>query len=280
MHDELNMKARGKRRGKENVNQVAVTEEGATFRSYRDGSKVFLTPELSVLSQKAYGADIIIPLDELPPYHISREALELSNLKSHRWMARSLHTHLADVRQQAMYAVVHGNVDYELRQKSIDYLSSLPFDGFAIGGALGKDKEELNDLLKFLMPRIPQDRPNHLLGIADLESIDNGVRQGVDTFDSCYPTRIARHGNVLTDQGQLKLTKAEFKEEFERKLLVEPLLGQRLGGTRGEGHTLAYLWHLFKAKEPAAGMIATLHNLNYMLRHMEKIREKILNDEM
>ena len=103
---------------------------------------------------------------------------------------------------------MHGGVDKALRQHSIDYLSSLPFDGYAVGGSLGKDKDELIDLLAFVMPRLPQDKPNHLLGIADGESIDRAVPWGVDTFDSCYPTRVARHGYCLTRQGACAHTRA------------------------------------------------------------------------
>jgi len=136
---------------------------------------VSLTPETSVTAQKLLGADIIIPLDELPPYHIDRDALERSVYMSHRWEARSLQTHLADVREQAMYAVIHGGVDADLRRMSAEYLSSLPFDGFAIGGSLGKDTAELAGLLGFLMPLLPKDRPNHLLGIGDEPSIRAAV---------------------------------------------------------------------------------------------------------
>ena len=128
--------------------------------------------------QKSFGADIIIPLDELPPYHIDRDVLEKSVYMSHRWEARSLKTHLADVRQQAMYAVIHGGVDAELRRMSAEYLSSLPFDGFAIGGSLGKDTAELVELLDFLMPLLPKDRPNHLLGIGDVGSILGAIPHG------------------------------------------------------------------------------------------------------
>lgn len=162
------MKSRGRKsrleKGKAGELPVKVTEEGAEFRSYRDGRKIKLTPESSVAAQKSYGSDIIIPLDELPPYHIDREKLIDSVYLSHRWMARSLKAHLSDVRQQAMYAVVHGGVDEDIRQLSIDYLSQLPFDGYCIGGSLGKDKDELIKLLEYVMPRIPQDKPNHLLG--------------------------------------------------------------------------------------------------------------------
>jgi queuine tRNA-ribosyltransferase len=130
VHDELNMKAsaRSKRSG-HNPTVHEVTEEGVVFSSYRDGRKVHLTPEKTVAAQKAYGSDIIIPLDELPPYHIDTEALYRSVLLTHRWEARSLRAHLADQRQQAMYCVLHGGVNKELRKMSLDYLTSLPFDG-------------------------------------------------------------------------------------------------------------------------------------------------------
>ena len=131
-----------------------------------------LTPESSVRAQKALGADIIIPLDELPPHHISRERLTRSVRLSHRWMARSLREHLREPRQQAMYAVIHGGTDEELRAESAEYLASLPYDGFAIGGSLGADRSEMLKLLEFLVPRLPADKPNHLLGIADPESAE------------------------------------------------------------------------------------------------------------
>jgi queuine tRNA-ribosyltransferase len=220
---------------------TSVNEKGVKFRSYFDSTEIVLTPESSVLAQKDLGGDIIIPLDELPPYHITRERLEQSvalapldgpgpdpgpdlspdlnlttdgrgpdpgpdlspNLNlttdpqlkpnqvalSHRWMARSLRQHLSDPREQAMYAVVHGGTDLELRHASAEYLSSLPFDGFALGGSLGKDRDEMLQMLGQLMPALPREKPNHLLGIADEASVRGAVALGVDTFDSCLPTR-------------------------------------------------------------------------------------------
>ena len=186
-----------KQKGSEGL-LIRSNEHGALFRSYRDGRSVALTPESSVAAQKKLGADIIIPLDELPPYHISRDALERSVYLSHRWEARSLREHLRDVRDQAMYGVIHGGVDESLRRLSAAYVGSLPFDGFAIGGSLGKDTAELLRLLSTLMPLLPADRPNHLLGIGDVGSIRGAVLHGVDTFDSTFPTRNARHGTLLT----------------------------------------------------------------------------------
>lgn len=268
VEEELNMK-RKRSTGKSLL--LSVTENGATFRSYRNGTRTLLTPESSVVAQKAFGADIIIPLDELPPYHIDAEALRRSVLLTHRWEARSLREHLRDVRQQAMYAVVHGGIDQGLRRMSAEYLSALPFDGFAIGGSLGKNRQDLFDLLAFLMPLIPIDRPNHLLGIADVDSIVGAVPHGVDTFDSCFPTRLGRHGTLLTKRfGRVQIRQAKWRDCFEPP--------DWEGGL--QGHTLAYLHHLYKSHEPMAATLMTLHNLLYMAEFMADLREKILNDEI
>lgn len=267
--EELNMK-RNRSRGEASL-LLSVTEEGATFRSYRDGTTMTLTPESSVRAQKSFGADIIVPLDELPPYHIERDALHRSVLLSHRWEARSLQEHLNDVRKQAMYCVVHGGVDKELRQMSIDYLSALPFDGFGIGGSLGKNREELFELLRFVMPRLPREKPNHLLGIADVESIAGAVPLGVDTFDSCFPTRLGRHGTLLTKRfGRVQIRQSKWKNVFEPPDFE--------GGL--QGHSMAYLHHLFKVHEPMAGSLMTEHNILFMAEHMQRIREAILNDNI
>ena len=267
--EELNMKRSKSRNGESLLLQTS--EEGAIFRSYRDGSEIMLTPESSVAAQKAYGSDIIVPLDELPPYHIERERLVQSVLLSHRWEARSLLRHLEDVRQQAMYAVIHGGIDQQLRKMSIDYLTSLPFDGFGIGGSLGKNREELFALLEFVVPALPKNRPNHLLGIADVESISGAVPLGVDTFDSCFPTRLGRHGTLLTRRfGRIQIRQSKWKNVFEPP--------DWEGGL--QDHTLAYLHHLFKARESMAGTLLTMHNVIYMAEFMEELRHRIMNNEI
>ena len=219
---------------------LRISERGALFRSYHDGRAIELTPESSVAAQKALGADIIIPLDELPPYHITRERLHESVRLSHRWMARSLRAHLDDPRQQAMYAVVHGGVDREFRAESAEYLASLPFDGFAIGGSLGKDRAEMLELLAYLMPQLPESKPNHLLGIADPESAEAVVPYGIDTMDSCNPTRVARHGLLLTSQGPLKIKNLRYATDY----------GPVDSEVATISHSRSYLHHLFKQHEP------------------------------
>ena len=248
----------------------SVTEQGVVFKSYRDGSVIELTPESSVRAQKKFGADIIIPLDELPPYHVTRDRLEKSVQLSHRWMARSLREHLSNVNDQAMYAVVHGGVDRELRTRSVEYLSSLPFDGMAVGGSLGKDRQEMLDMLSWLMPLLPRNKPNHLLGIADPESCASVVPLGVDTMDSCNPTRVARHGTLLTTQGDVRISATKYQNDHTP---IDPQM-------ESIPYTRAYLHHLFKQNEPLALTLASLHNIYYMNHLMRELRGRILRDEI
>ena len=252
---------------------LKISEEGVHFRSYRDGAKVLLTPETSIAAQKAFGSDIIIPLDELPPYHIGTAQLKRSLERTHRWEKRSLEEHLKDPRGQAMYAVIHGGVDPDLRKESCDYLSSLPFDGFSIGGSLGKTRPEMIEMLSQLLPRLPVEQPNHLLGIGDLESLASCVPLGIDTFDSSYPTRAARHGLLLSAEGNLKAEQAENANYFA------PIERDCTCWTC-QNFSRAYLHHLFKAKEATAHTLATVHNLHFMVELMRKYRAAILEDRV
>lgn len=265
--DEL--KSRGTK--KQGGSVLKISEEGVLFRSYRDGSKVMLTPESSIQAQKNLGADIIIPFDELPPYHIAPEELRKSLARTHRWEQRSLDEHKRDPQQQAMYAVIHGGVDDELRAESCRVLGNLDFDGFAIGGSLGKTKDEMHKMLSCMMPLIPREKPNHLLGIGDLPSIERSVPLGIDTFDSSYPTRAARHGILLTDQGGINITKAENAQIFDRMV-------QGCQCPTCDQFSLAYLHHLFKAREMTSMSLATAHNLHYMVQLMQRYRQLILED--
>ncbi|MDR3624862.1 MAG: tRNA guanosine(34) transglycosylase Tgt [Chlamydiales bacterium] len=265
------LKSKGTKKSEGSV--IKISEEGVLFRSYRDGAKIMLTPESSIQAQKIFGADIIIPLDELPPYHIASDELKKSLARTHRWEKRSLEEHLKDKKNQALYAVIHGGVDKMLRKESCEYLSSLPFDGFAVGGSLGKDRDEMVDMLQFLTPFLPEDKPNHLLGIADLPSLQKCVPLGFDTFDSSYPTKSARHGVVFTKNGPLKLTQGSNVHAFDP-------IEEGCNCLACRCFTRGYLHHLFKAKEQTAGSLASIHNLHYMVRLMKNYREAILNDSL
>jgi len=263
------LKSRGTKKTDGSV--LKITEEGVLFRSYRDGAKVLLTPESSVAAQKDLGADIIIPFDELPPYHIDRRVLKESLDRTHRWEKRSLEAHLQNPQNQAMYAVIHGGVDPELRKESCAFLTALDFDGFAIGGSVGKSKEEMIAMLSSMLPLLPLDKPNHLLGIGDLDSIASSIPLGIDTFDSSYPTRAARHGMALTKKGNLNLTKGE---NSTRLAPIE----EGCSCATCRQFSVAYINHLFKAKEMTALALTTVHNLHFMVRLMEEYREKISLD--
>jgi queuine tRNA-ribosyltransferase len=264
-----------KSKGKKQLNNsvLKISEEGVIFRSYRDGQKVILTPETSVLAQKSLGADIIIPFDELPPYHVDEQKLKRSLLRTHRWEERSLNEHLKNPQQQAMYAVVHGGVNKDFRSLSCKTLSKLAFDGFAIGGSVGKDRAEMVEMLIHTVPQLPTSKPNHLLGIGDIPSIERIVPLGIDTFDSSHPTKCARHGQLFTSLGTRKITQAMFKEQFSP---IDP----QCECYTCKNYSASYLHHLFKAKEPTAHTLATIHNVTFMAHLMKQYRQRILNGDI
>ena len=253
---------------------LKINEEGVRFRSYRDGSEVFLTAESSVDAQKSLGADIIIPFDELPPYHMKPKALKASLARTHRWEKRSLDRHLRNRNGQAMYAVVHGGLDAALRQESAQYLSALSFDGFAIGGSLGRNSEDLHQVLSFSMPHLPNEMPKHLLGIGDVPNIQVGLPFGVDTFDSSYPTKIARHGAVLVgNSDRLKLKHSQYAND------TRPL-EEGCECCVCQHHSRAYLHHLLKAHEPVVLSLLSIHNLAWMVRYFKRVRQAILHNQL
>jgi queuine tRNA-ribosyltransferase len=267
--DEL--KSKGKKKGNSSV--LKISEEGVLFRSYRDGSPMLLTPETSIQAQKDLGADIIIPFDELPPFNIDHDNLKKSLDRTHRWEERSLNEHMRDRNKQALYSVIHGGLNTQLRKKSAEFLSKLPFDGHAIGGSLGENHIQMLTMLENLIPLLPDDRPVHLLGIGDLASLHQGIQLGIDTFDSSHPTRCARHGLLFTSMGPLKITTSAYKTNFTAP---DP----NCICFTCQNYTRAYLHHLFKANELTGYTLATIHNLNFMVTLMKNYQEAILHDRI
>jgi queuine tRNA-ribosyltransferase len=265
------LKSKGKKQLKNSV--LKIDEEGVLFRSYRDGSPILLTPESSVQAQKDLGADIIIPLDELPPYHVDKRALVKSFERTHRWEKRSLDEHLLHENNQTMYSVVHGGIDPELRKKSCEFAANLPFGGYAIGGSLGKTHNEMFAMLQAMMPYLPPDKPNHLLGIGDLTSLEPCVKLGIDTMDSSHPTRCARHGLLFTNNGTIKILNAQYQHSFFP-------LDKECECYTCKNYTIAYLRHLFKAHELAAYTLASIHNLHFMVQKMASLRTAILEGSL
>ncbi len=264
------LKSQGTKSHKSGV--LKIEEEGVWFRSYRDGQKVHLTPESSVMAQKELGADIIIPLDELPPFHIGAEKLFESFHRTHRWQARSLATHLKNPNNQAMYGVVHGGVDEALRKDSATILGKMDFNGFAIGGSLGRNEHDLHNVLQYTVPFLEPSRPRHLLGIGDVNNMDQGIVHGIDTFDSSYPTRAARHGMLLTGDQPIKINQKKYSEDSSP-------ISKSCECTTCQRFSRAYLHHLFKAKEPVYHTLSSVHNLFWMAERMSRIREEILGNK-
>lgn len=267
--DEL--KSKGKKKADSAV--LRINEEGVLFRSYRDGSKLFLSPESSIQAQKELGADIIIPFDELPPYHIDPHSLKMSLDRTHRWEKRSLDEHLKNPQQQAIYSVIHGGIDPDMRTLSCKTLTALPFDGHAIGGSLGKNHQQMFDMLSYVVPQLPTEKPNHLLGIGDLTSIEPCIQLGIDTFDSSHPTRCARHGLLFTFNGMLKILNSANRTKFEKP-------DSTCTCYTCTHYSIAFLHHLFKAKELTAYDLATIHNVHFMVQLMARYRQLILEDKI
>jgi len=186
--------------------------------------------------------------------------------------------HVKNIQNQAMYCVIHGGVDVELRTKSIDYLTSLCFDGYAIGGSLGKNADELGNLLQWMMPLFNKgdriDKPRHLLGIADEKGVDHAVVNGIDTMDSCYPTRISRHGTLLSRKGKVHIKSGSHARSYGIPI------DEECSCTTCTHYDRSYLWHLFKASEPLFIQLAAVHNVHYMNELMRKYRHDILDGKV
>jgi queuine tRNA-ribosyltransferase len=252
---------------------LKISEEGVKFRSYRDGSILMLTPESSVQIQKKLGADIIIPLDELLPHDVSAKQMRKSFDRTHRWQRRSFEEHRLNPKEQAMYGVNHGGIDIQLRKQSMNLLLRSQFDGIAIGGSLGSTRQEMVEMLTQLRDDIPISFPIHLLGIGDLPSLESTMHLGLDTFDSSYPTRAARHGTLFSQQGSIKIDQAKYRNQHTP-------IEEGCSCYTCRHYTLAYIHHLVKAKEMIAITLTSIHNVHFMMKLMASYREKIWNNEI
>ena len=245
-----------------------VDEDGVTFRSHIDGSRHRFTPESVIAVQEKLGADIIMAFDECPPpdnYAYNVEALE----RTHRWAERCQTAHRRT--DQALYGIVQGGIFAELRAKSAEFLAGLDFPGYGIGGlSVGESKAQMHAMLEVLHPLLPLRKPRYLMGVGSPEDLFECIARGIDQFDCVLPTRIARNGAVFTQQGRLNLRNARFARDPNP---IEP----DCQCYTCRNFSLAYLRHLFMAKEVLALRLATFHNLHFMLETMRRIRQSILD---
>jgi len=263
---------------------LKMTEEDATFISYYDKTRKVLSPEISMQVQRNLGADIILVLDECTSSNISKDDTEASMHRSHKWEDRSLQNFLEhNDHTQSLYGIVQGGVYEDLRSQSCQYVNSRPFFGIAVGGCLGKTKNEMYHVVNYTMDKLRKDRPVHLLGIGHLKDIFNGVRNGVDTFDCVHPTRIARHGHALVKYSEENKEKENRENaiDLNKKNKYEKDLRIIQEGckctTCDAGITRAYLHMLIKSDERSYQYLITNHNIYFMNKLMEDIRDAIEN---
>jgi len=245
-----------------------VDNNGVTFRSHIDGSTHTFTPEMVVETQEKLGADIMMAFDECPDpsdYGYNVQALE----RTHRWAERCLEAKRRD--DQALFGIVQGGVFAELRAESAEFLTSLNFDGYGIGGlSVGETKAEMHAMLEVVHPLLPPHKPRYLMGVGSPEDLFECVARGVDQFDCVLPTRIARNGAVFTSQGRLNLRNAQFTQD-------PAPIEEDCSCYTCRTFTRAYLRHLVIAKEITGLRLTTLHNLHFMLETMRRIRRSILD---
>ena len=247
-----------------------IKDEGVLFRSHIDGSEHFLSPELAIELQEEMGADIIMVFDECPSYGNNVESIRRSMERSHLWAERCRLKH--ERKDQALFGIVHGGTFPELRKQSVEFLKSLDFPGYAIGGlSLGEPKELMLSMLDETVPFMPDDKPRYLMGVGSPEDLVECVAHGIDIFDSALPTRLGRNGALFTSNRRVNIGNADFKRASGP---VDP----ECECYTCRNFSAAYLHHLFKCQELLAYRLATLHNLNFIMRLMERIRESIIDD--
>jgi len=252
---------------------LSIDEEGVRFRSYLDGSERFIGPETSMEIQAALGSDVALAFDECTPYHVDRDYTRRSMERTHRWLDRCVAWHAEHASSgQLLFGIVQGGVYEDLRAESVARVSGAPLDGVAVGGSLGRDKEEMRRVVQWSVGALPEERPRHLLGIGDVDDILQTVGAGIDLFDCATPTRLGRHGTALVPdpraRWRLDLTRAGSRGSREPIAAGCPCPACR-------EHTRGYLHYLARAHEPTAARLVTLHNLTFMAELMRGIREAI-----
>ncbi len=260
-----------------------IDEEGVTFKSHLDGSLHRLTPATSIKIQVQLGADFLLAFDEctspLDDEAYTRRAME----RTHRWAARSWDAFANHGREyQTLFGIVQGGAYRALREDSAQFIASLPFRAYSIGGSLGKSKHEMHEILDWTIPLLPDDKPRHLLGIGEIDDIFEAVERGVDMFDCVSPTRWARNGSLLIHPAassvspEVKISRRGRLHIYNAQFARDPQpIDDSCDCYTCQNFSRAYLHHLFRAKELVVYRLASIHNLRFMSRMLQSIREAI-----
>ncbi|MGW8194309.1 MAG: tRNA guanosine(34) transglycosylase Tgt [Desulforhopalus sp.] len=249
---------------------ATITEEGATFRSHLDGSKLFLSPEDAIHVQQALGSDIMMCLDTCIPYPATLdESMEATSLTT-RWATRCRTAH--SDRERLLFGIVQGGMYPQLRREHAAALIDIGFDGYAIGGlSVGEDKNLMYEMTEATVPILPETYPVYLMGVGTPADLVEGVWRGVDMFDCVMPTRNARNGSLFTSRGKIAIKNSRFRDD-------DRPLDEECGCYTCRNYSRAYLRHLYMAREILSYHLNTIHNLHYYLELMAGIRRSIESD--
>ena len=250
-----------------------IEEEGVHFRNHMSGEKLFLSPEKAMEIQNALGSDIMMAFDECPPYPATFEYMKKSVERTSRWAERCLQAHQRP-EDQGLFGIVQGGEYEELRKQSARDLTSLDFPGYAVGGlSVGEPKDIMNRMLEFTTPLLPANKPRYLMGVGSPDSLIDGSIRGIDMFDCVLPTRIARNGTLMTSAGRLVVKNAQYARDFGPLDLECDCYTCR-------NYSRAYIRHLIKCDETFGIRLTSYHNLYFLLRLMEKVRQAIMEDRL
>lgn len=252
------------------ANPKDISEEGVKFKSHIDGSSLFLTPEKSIEVQNKLGADIIMSFDECPYYPCTHEYMKNSVERTLRWAERGRKVHSNE--NQMLFGIVQGGEFEDLRKLSATKTVEMDFDGYSIGGtSVGEPKDVMYKMIDDSIKYLPKDKIRYLMGVGDPIDILEGVERGVDIFDCVLPTRLARHGNVLTRHGKINIKNARYKEDFTP-------LEETCDCYACKHYTKAYINHLIKVGETFGQRLLSIHNIRFLIKETEEIREAIKNN--
>lgn len=250
-----------------------ITEEGVTFKNEINGSKMFLSPEKAIQIENDLGPDIMMSLDECPPFFESYDYVKKSVERTSRWAERGLKAH-RNPDWQGLFGIVQGAGFEDLRKQSARDLVSLNFPGYSIGGlSVGESKQEMNRILESTSPLLPENKPRYLMGVGATDSLIDGVIRGIDMFDCVLPTRIARNGTVMTSHGRLVVKNAKYARDFTP-------LDDHCDCYTCRNYTRAYIRHLMKTDESFGMRLCSYHNLYYLIHLMKRVQQAIVDDNL
>jgi len=248
-----------------------ITEEGVTFKNHLNGDTLMLSPEKSIQIQNNLGADIIMSFDECPPFPATHEYMKASVERTLRWAQRGKDAHQRP-HDQALFGIVQGGEYEDLREYSAKTLVDMDFPGYSIGGtSVGETKEVLYRMVDYSVKWLPKDKPRYLMGVGSTDAILEGVLRGIDMFDCVLPTRIARHGTLMSNQGRINIRNAKYERDFGP-------LDPECDCYTCKNYSRAYLRHLIRCDEGLGQRLLSIHNLRFLIKLTEDIRQAINED--